>query len=201
MTSKPITAAELLTKLRRNSAFVAHEKLREEQSRRAEEDSQKEQKELLTELGNIGIHVKSVWDLVNTEKDYRDAVPTLVRHLRLPYSTTVKEGIVRALTVDYAGSKALRELIQEFQTQNDDSETSLKWVLGNAIATVAKPRHADILISLATDPSHGKARDMIISALPRVISDKVQLDAVLRRLMNDEEIRESVHRTILEQRR
>jgi len=201
MTTKPITAAELLTKLRQNPDFAAREKLREEQSRRAEEDSQKEQRELLTELGNIGIHVNSVWDLVNTEKDYQDAVPILVRHLRLPYSTTVKEGIVRALTVDYAGSEALRELIKEFQLQNDDSETSLKWVLGNAIAAVAKPSHANTLISLATDPSHGKARDMIISALPRVVSDKVQLDAVLRRLMSDEDVRESVHRTLLEQKR
>jgi hypothetical protein len=117
MTSKPMTAAELLAKLRRNPEFVAREKLREEQNRRVEEDSQREQKELLTDLRKIGIHVSSVWDLVNTDKDYRDAVPILVRHLCLPHSTSVKEGIVRALTVDYAGPRAIRELINEFQMQ------------------------------------------------------------------------------------
>jgi hypothetical protein len=201
LTNKPLTAAELLAKLRRNSSFVSREKRRQEENRRVEEDSQKEQKELLTELSNVGLHVKSVWDLVNTEKDYQDAIPVLVRHLCMPYSTRVKEGIVRALAVDYAGSKALGELIKEFQVQNDDSETSLKWVLGNAIATVAKPSDADTLISLAADTSQGKARDMIISALPRVVRDKVKLDAVLRRLMNDEDVRESAYRTMLEKER
>ena len=197
MTRKPKTAAELLAELRQNPEFVAREQLREAQNRQREEASRLEQAELLKELTDTGVRVKSVWDLVNTREKYLEAIPTLVRHLSLPYSAGVKEGIVRALTVDYAGSKALRELIRELGKQDDDSETSMKWVLGNAIATVAKSNDADTLVGLATDPSHGKARDMIISALPLVVQDKIELKAVLRRLMRDEDVGEFARRAIL----
>jgi hypothetical protein len=69
-------------------------------------------------------------------------------------------------------------------------------VLGNAIATVARPTDADTLVALATDPSHGRARDMIVSALPRVIRDKARLEAVLHRLMRDEDVGEFAHRAL-----
>lgn len=199
MTTKPKTAAALMAELRQNPEFVAREQLREAQNRQREEASRIEQAELLKELNDIGIRIKTVWDLVNTREKYPAAIPILVRHVSLPHSTGVKEGIVRALTVDYAGSNALRELIREFEKQNDDSETSMKWVLGNAIATVAKSSDADTLVGLATDSSHGRARNMIISALPLVVQDKIELEAVLRRLMRDERdenVREFARRAI-----
>ena len=201
MTSKPKTAAELLAELRRVPEFVAREQLRKVQRNQAEEVLREEEKGLLAELSEVGIHAASVWDLVNSGEEYPHAIPVLVCHLSLPYSTRVKEGIIRALTVDYAGHEAVRRLIAEFQKQNDDSEVSLKWVLGNAIATVARPGDADALVRLAADPSHGKARDMIVSALPRVVRDKAYLDAVLRRLMSDDDVTEVAHRVMLEQRR
>jgi hypothetical protein len=199
--SKPKTAAELLEELRRNPEFVARDELRKEQRGQIDDALQEEQRELLAELSEVGIHAASVWDLVNTRDEYPDAIPVLVRHLSLPYSTRVKEGIVRALTVDYAGHEAIRRLIAEFQKQNDDSEVSLKWVLGNAIATVAKPGDVDALVRLAADPSHGKARDRIVSALPQLVRDGAYLDAVLHRLMSDHDVREIAHRVLLEQRR
>jgi hypothetical protein len=199
--TKPKTATELLTELRRNSDFVAREEFQKQQERQADDAFREEQRELLAELSEVGIHAASVWDLVNAGDEYPDAIPVLVRHLSLPYGTRVKEGIVRALTVDYAGHEAIRRLIAEFQKQNDGSEVSLNWVLGNAIATVAKPGDADALVRLAADPSHGKARDMIVSALPRLVRDKAFLDAVLLRLMSDDDVREVAHRVLLKQRR
>jgi hypothetical protein len=201
MTKKPKTAAELMAGLQQNPQFVARQKLREEQESKRLEELREEQRDLLADLNNLGVSASSVWDLVNSDEKYPAAVPLLVRHLSLPYNRPVKEGIIRALTVEYAGPAALRELLKEYQKQNDDSETSLKWVLGNAIATVAESSDADTLISLATDPSHGKARDMIISALPRVVRDQDQLDSILRRLMHDDEVREFAHRANLDRSR
>ena len=198
MTRKSKTAAELLAELQRSPEFAAQKKWREGQDDQRLHELHKEQMQLLSELKNLGISISSVWDLVNSKENYSVAIPILVCHLSFPYSASVKEGIVRALTVDYAGSEALRQLVQEFRKQNDDSETSMKWVLGNAIATAARSSDADTLISLATDPSQGKARDMIISALPNVVKDKVRLDVILHRLMSDEEVKEFAHRARLD---
>lgn len=194
MTDKPKTAAELLAELRQNREFAAREKARAEKMNEVLETSEKEQDRLLSELADIGLKIASVWDLVNKQSKYPAALPILIRHLSLPYSSGVREGIIRALTVDYAGSEALRVLISEFLRQNDDTETSLKWVLGNAISTVAQSSDAETLISLALDRSQGKARDMIITALPRVVKDKSRLRDVLDALRSDRDMREFVRR-------
>src|SRR5207302_11033445 len=136
----------------------------------------------LLDLKNAGIQVESVWDFVNTADKYPAAIPVLLRHLTVPYSKPIKEGIVRALTVDYAGPEVLRELIKQFREQTDDSANSLKWVLGNAISEVATPADAETMVSLATDPCQGEARDMITQRLPRVVKDKAQLREVLQHL-------------------
>jgi hypothetical protein len=194
MTTKSKTAAELLAELRQNPEFSARAKLRDEQNEKIQESSRNEQIQLLSELKELGILVGSVWDLVNSKGSYSAAIPILIRHLSEPHSGGVKEGIVRALTIENAGPEVLRELIKEFVKQNDDSENSLKWVLGNAIATVAKASDADTLVKLATDRANGKARDMIISSLPRVVKDKARLNAILDRLANDKDVREFVDR-------
>jgi hypothetical protein len=194
MTRESKTAAEFLAGLRRSPQFVARERIRAEQSVQREETLRREQIQLLSELKKLGISIESIWDLVNSDENYSVAIPTLVRHLSLPYSAGVKEGIIRALTVEFAGSDALCELMKEFRKQNDSSETSLKWILGNAIATVAKASDADALVALATDSSHGKARTMIVSALPHVINDKRRLEEILHCLMRDGDVGEFARR-------
>jgi hypothetical protein len=189
-TKKPKTAAELLSELQRAPEFVAGEKLREAQTIQKTQALQDEQGQLLTQLGTVGIFVESVWDLVNSKRDYSAAIPILARHLPLPYSKGIKEGVVRALTLERAGPMVLHELIREFLKQNDDSETSLKWILGNAIATVATSADSPALIDLATNPSHGRARDMIVLALPRVLKDRHRLNDVLLRLERDKDVGE-----------
>src|SRR5450631_2230736 len=65
-----------------------------------QERSRKEQAKLLAELWDAGFQVESVWDFVNTADKYPAAIPILLRHATLPYSKRIKEGIVRALTVN-----------------------------------------------------------------------------------------------------
>ncbi|MCC6471172.1 MAG: hypothetical protein IT563_22850 [Alphaproteobacteria bacterium] len=186
MKNKPESAAEFLANLRRNQQFAEEERQREQKSKLRTEELKKEEAAVLADLRNVRIFIESVWDLVNSKRNYPAAIPVLVRHLALPYSIRTKEGIARALSVEYAGTDAFVALVQEFRKQNDDSEIGLKWVLGNAIATVARHSEANALISLVIDPSHGKARDMIILALPRVVRDKTRLREVLLDLAADE---------------
>ena len=96
--------------LRQNPEWVARNAEAEARLKERQEQSRKEQAKLLADLTDVGIRVESVWDLVNTADKYQAAIPVLLRHVALPYSKRVKEGIVRALTVNYAGPEVLCEL-------------------------------------------------------------------------------------------
>jgi hypothetical protein len=191
-----ITAAEHMALLQKDPAWVARNAENEAKLKQRQEQSRREQAKLLAELKDVGFQAESVWDFVNTADKYPAAIPVLLRHLMAPYSKRTREGIVRALTVKYAGPEVLLELIRQFQEQTDDSANSLKWVLGNAISEVATPADAETMIALATDPVHGEARDMITQRLPRVIKDKVRLREVLQRLAGDKQMERYARRAI-----
>jgi hypothetical protein len=188
MTRKQQIAAELMAELARDPAFAANKKRREDEEQRRLAMLKEEEKPLIADLKAVGVIVETVWDLVNTSASYRAAIPTLTHHLSMPYSLRIKEGIARALTVPYGGSAALNAAIEEFERQNANSEVSLKWVLGNAIAVLATSADTDRLISLVMNRSNGKTRDMIILALPRLVEDKVRLKEILRELKQDEDV-------------
>jgi hypothetical protein len=182
-----ITAAEHMALLQKNPEWVARNAATEARIKQREEEARKEQSQLLADLMDVGVRVESAWDFVNTADKYPAAIPVLLRHVSLPYSKRVKEGIIRALTVNYAGPEVLRELIRQFCEQTDDSANSLKWVLGNAISEVATPADAETVIALAMDPSHGESRDLITQRLPRVVKNKARLNEVLQHLMRDKQ--------------
>jgi hypothetical protein len=189
-----ITAAEHEAQLWQNPEWVARHLESEARLKAAFEQSRREQAVLLSELKSAGINIQSVWDLVNTADKYPAAIPILLRHLTLPYSKRIKEGIIRALTVRYAGPDVLRELIRQFCAETDDRPNSIKWVLGNAISEVATPADAETVIALATDPTHGDARHMIAQRLARVVKDKARLRQVLQDLMQDKQTEQYARR-------
>ena len=188
MTKKKwITAAEHMALLQKNPEWVARNAKTMANLLQREEEFKIMEGPLLSDLRNMGIQIESVWDLVNTADKYPAAIPILRRHLSLPYHKRIKEGIIRALTVNYAGPEVLRELIKQFCEQTDNSPNSLKWVLGNAISEVATPADAETVIALAMDPSHGDSRDSITQRLPRVVKNKARLNEVLQHLMRDKQ--------------
>jgi hypothetical protein len=189
-----ISAAEHLALLRQDPEWAAREAEDDARLKEAQEQSRREQAPMLADIRSVGIDVDSVWDFVNTADKYPAAIPVLLRHLTLPYRKRIKEGIIRALTVNYAGPDVLCELIRQFRNETDDRANSLKWVLGNAISEVATPADADTIVGLATDPSHGEARDMITQRLPRVVKDKARLREVLQKLMLDKQLEQYARR-------
>src|SRR5215467_9685753 len=100
---KWITAAEHQAQLEKDPEWVARNAESEARLKERQEQSRREQAVLLAELRNAGFHVQSVWDFVNTANKYPAAIPVLLRHVSLPYSKRTKEGIIRALTINYAG--------------------------------------------------------------------------------------------------
>jgi HEAT repeat protein len=137
-------------------------------------------------LAEAGVHVDSVWDVVNSPDPHVDAIPVLLLALDSVHeqSTSVREGIVRSLSVRQARPLAAARLIQEFEAQTGDS--SYGWAIGNALAHVTDESYADDLLRLATNPRFGSARQRIVDALGRVGDASVV--PVLRQLVADDDV-------------
>lgn len=95
-----ITATELMAQLendpgyrRKMAAAEAERQVTAQELRRAEQP-------IVADLDHSGVHVESVWDLVNTSDPYPDALPILMDHLeRGGYPERVMESLGRALAV------------------------------------------------------------------------------------------------------
>src|SRR5262249_50216182 len=86
MTRKQQTAAELMARLAREPAFAANKQRKEVEEQRTLAMLKEEEQPLIADLKAVGVIVETVWDFVNTSASYRVAIPTLVRHLSMPYS-------------------------------------------------------------------------------------------------------------------
>jgi hypothetical protein len=173
----PITARELMAKLQADPEYVAR---REAQERELAERSARlrvEEEPILADLRRVGWDVESVWDLVNTSAEYREAIPVLVKHLLLAYSDRTREGIARALAVPDA-KYAWPTLVAEYRkapmgmgiiAPGDTKEFKLgaKDGLACALSATATEAMIEELIALAKDRSHGQSRLLLLRALKR----------------------------------
>lgn len=140
MRRKKVTAAQLAATLRESPEYQARVALREDQLRAFAATFQNEEDAIAAEAAQVGYVISSVWDFVNNAPHaflprpftgpYERAYPILVRHLRLPHHQRVREGIIRALTVNDGGSLVADALLAEFVSEKDPS---LRWVLANAL--------------------------------------------------------------------
>jgi len=136
---------------------------------------------LIEDLKQIGINVSSVWDLVNGPNNYDNALPVLLKHLKLAPNSWYKEGIVRALGVPrFKGATNL--LIEEFRRSNDHL---YKWAVANSLYIIAPKDYLDELITIMGDSSHGNARQMIALALGK-IGDYRCVPVLIKSLSQDE---------------
>jgi hypothetical protein len=55
--------------------------------------------ELVAELNEAGFLVKSVWDFVNSSNYYLEALPILMKHLKIKHHPRILDGIARSLAV------------------------------------------------------------------------------------------------------
>jgi len=137
-------------------------------------------------ISRTGVPVTSVFDLVNRAEPYPAAIPVLLALLDQGISDDwIAEGVVRALTVREARESAPRRLLQFFLAQPPE-KASLKWAVGNALYELRTNEFASDLLSIAKDPRHGRAREMIIEALGNYKTDEVR--SALLELLHDEEV-------------
>jgi len=133
----------------------------------------KETSGLLLELKEKGLSISSVWDLVNSSKSYKEAIPILTNHLSRPYHIKNKEGIVRALAVKEAKGIACQAIIEEYKKTPKD-EHNLRWVFGNTMSIIITEDYLDDVIEIVKDESNGDSRQMFVAALGNLGSSKTQ---------------------------
>jgi hypothetical protein len=137
------------------------------------------------ELDKIGLKIDDIYDLVNSDKTYHEAIPVLLDLLKRVEHDGVKEGIIRALAVNEAKGKADSLLIDEF-FRVPKEKLLLRWVIGNTMEVVISNNVLDKVIKIINDKSNGMSRQMFVLALGNLSSPKCE-DALIE-VLNDEEV-------------
>ena len=73
------TAAELS----KDKKYQVKKKNREEKVKSFEDRLKADQASLINHLKDVGIYIESVWDLVNKNSSYKEAIPVLLQHIAL----------------------------------------------------------------------------------------------------------------------
>lgn len=98
--SGAITAAELMAQLEKDEDFQRKKASRDAELQERVAVLRAAEQPIVADLGDAGVVVESVWDLVNTATPYPDALPVLMDHLeRGGYPDRVMQGLGRALAV------------------------------------------------------------------------------------------------------
>lgn len=137
-------------------------------------------------IGDVGIRISNIYDLVNTNQPYPAAIPVLINLLDENYtSSKIVEGIVRALTVKEARGKANRTLLKLY-FETPATERGLRWVIGNAFATIITDEDIGDILKIVNDPLNGESRRMFVYALGKIKSKEVE-DALIQ-LLDDKDV-------------
>lgn len=178
--SKSITAAELMEQLQNDPDYQA--KIRQQHEAQLDANSQYETQvaPLHRELGHLGL-VADLYELVQKYGPLSDEVIQLLLHWLLKSDNNkVLEGIVRALGAPQAPYNGTN-LVMIFEKTESQM---LRWVIANTIAE-ARPTHInDWLTSAVQETKYGKAREMLIVAVARMVEKEVAI-TILKQCAND----------------
>jgi hypothetical protein len=184
----PMTAAELIARLRADPEWIAADKERKRLHAERIKASRLEEKPLLDDLAAIGVSVESVYRLpVETSHDER-IYPVLLDHLTRPYSPMFVEWIGRSFGADSARPFIWNTLVPMLKSRAVEGPAAEG--LMAAISEVAKPRDLNALIELITDRSLGVGRIYLVRNLMR--SKKPEARATLKRLQNDPDLKKEI---------
>lgn len=179
---KPITAGELLDKLEQDPAYIARMEKIERERQQARMKYWRAARPMLEELAEAGFGVDSLDVFINTNLNYKEAIPILLRWLPRIETRNVKSSIVRSLTIKWAKPAAAPPLIKEFYREDRDG---LKWVIGNALSVVADDSVFEEIVNIAQDKRHREGRQMVVVALGNMKNPKA-VDLLIKLLDDDE---------------
>lgn len=163
--SKGVTAAELAAQLGQDTEFQARKAAREADQQDLLQQLRTAERPIVADLRSAGIDVSSVWDLVNTDDAYPEALPVLLKHLEVGgYPDRVMDGLARALAVKpavvYWDRLKACYLSSPGREQRDG--------LAVALAANATPAQADDVFELIGRSELGESRVFFLRPILRV---------------------------------
>lgn len=153
--SSGMTAAEMMEKLAADSDYQAMVAQKERERQVRADELRAAEKPLVADLDEVGMHVTTVWDVVNTSTPYPQALPILIKHLRRGgYPDRSLEGMGRALAVKPSVQywDELRELYSNALGHGAQEGLAV------ALSFAATKSQVDDLIELAKDGSRDDSR-------------------------------------------
>ena len=166
---------------------------------------------IIDELHKLGYKVQTLADLRHQDKDWKTAIPLLLRWLPLvDDDLDIKQEIVRCISVPWVGNSATAELIEEFkkyapilpkpsvqwvanQLRDIPEEEnklgpyfSLAWAIGNALSIVDVKGFEKQIIELCRNRKYGLARQMLVMGLGRFHS--IDAEETALDLLSDEDV-------------
>ena len=149
------------------------------------------------DLAKAGIVVGHVDELRQSGQRYDAAIPILLEWLPRLKDAVDREVVVRALSVPWAGDKAMRTLLARFRA-TPNAEFQLKWAIGNGIEILASGAYFAEMAALARDTAHGKARQMVVLGLGKFHTAESR--QILTGLLDDADVRDHAAEALERQR-
>jgi hypothetical protein len=171
--SKPMTAEELMTQLRKDPEWIRRNDERQRKRQELEALLEENERPIVEELNSVGRPVTSVWELVNTTETYPEAIPVLRRHLSRPYHPKIREGIARALAVREARGATARDILNELKRSCQQDENQFRWALANALTVAGDVTLVEEIKAIIADRRYEDLRQILELALKK--SSKVRL--------------------------
>lgn len=163
-----------------------------------------EEAPLVAELQAIGLKIQSVGDLINMRERYTIAIPTLLKHLQMPYSDKVRAGIARSLAVaEPAVQKAWSLMVAEYRKapmgwgivgpgDTKEFRFGAKDGLACALAVAVTDETLPELIALAKDRTQGESRVLLLSALKQRRTKSQLAKQAIDELASDPELQKEI---------
>jgi len=198
------TAAELLAELSKNKKYQKVKKNREERVKSLEDRLKADEESLLDDLKSAGMHVQSVWDLVNTDSSYEKAIPVLLQHIEKKHHPKTLAGIARSLAVPEAtGNPNTWNILYDLylKTASDESIEipelrGFKEGLAVAISFLFNEHQLQDVISLIKNDIHGESRVLLVEGLKRY-KDLPEIVKFLKALRKDDNVLKKIAKEVL----
>jgi HEAT repeat protein len=180
------SAAELMQQLQNDPTYKEKMDAKEQQRMAVQAAFNREERLILEMLLSAGYDVASLDELRRSCMEYKSALPILLHWLTATANVSVKEAIVRTLSVPWAKPVATPVLLAEFKRAAGIGNTFLQWSIANALEVLADDSFAQEMIDIACDKRYGKAREMVVLALAKIADPRAK--AALETLLGDEQI-------------
>lgn len=186
------TAAELMAELLKDKDFQLKKQEKEEKLAQLEKELEKDEKSIVEDLKKVGVTVGSVWDLVNTDKSYTNAIPVLLNHLEFQHHPRTLAGIARALAIPETNNveASWTKLLELYLEETPDEEIvkpelrGFKEGLAVALSFLVNENRLDEYMNILKDIRHGESRIILVEGLSSFLNHS-KVDNFLKGIKKD----------------